>query len=249
MKFFLGMFFSLGFLVILSQDEISKVEWIGKRNRLENPGAESISGNFPISWKTNFIDSGESDFWSTYGVTSHEWNSNEEIIGLPQNAGSNYFRIMVNRTYEKRESNLYQIINIDDLSNQDGEYKFIAVLSGNIAANYYTKTNCAIAELKMLFLNSEGIAIDSLKIEKKAQEFRDLDANSELSLERGFSVMHEFIPVQEMMQIPMDSKKIKVELYCYFPCNLNQESVHEEENFNVFYFDNIALGFFRKLNK
>ncbi|MFM7770915.1 MAG: hypothetical protein ACKO8Q_10200 [Bacteroidota bacterium] len=238
--------FSLSTAVVFSQADLSKVTWVGKKNLIVNPGGESISGNFPSSWKTDFPDSGESDFWSTYGVTSHEWSSNEKIIGLPANAGNNYFRIMVNRTEEKRESNLYQIIKIDDLLIQANGAELTAVMSGNIAANYYSKGNCATVELKISFLNSDDVVLDSLIVKKKSQEFRDLDEKSELSIERGFSVMHEFIPVQESRVISKGTKKIKVEMYCLFPCNWSQESEHEEDNFNVFFFDNLSLGVYKK---
>ena len=83
--------------------------WLGKSNRILNPGAELNSEGAPLLWKTDFSVGAESNWVSPYGVTSHEWNHGEKKLGLPTNPGNNYFRLTVNKYEETRKINLFQI--------------------------------------------------------------------------------------------------------------------------------------------
>lgn len=75
-------------ITYLGQYQKDNPIWIGKSNRITNPGAES-----------NWV--------SPHGVTSHEWNHDDKKLGLPTNPGNNYFRLTVNKYEETRKINLF----------------------------------------------------------------------------------------------------------------------------------------------
>ncbi|MEY4141459.1 MAG: hypothetical protein RL110_830, partial [Bacteroidota bacterium] len=69
-------------LCFLLQAQSQQIAWIGKSNRILNPGAEANSDGAPLQWKSDFTVGGESNWVSDYGRMSHEWNHGEKKLGL-----------------------------------------------------------------------------------------------------------------------------------------------------------------------
>jgi hypothetical protein len=230
---------------LLAQQK-EKISWIGNQNRIQNPGAEANIDNLPSFWKTDNNEVATNDFSSEYGVTSHEWNSGTTMLGLPKNCGKNYFRIHVNNETSKNKVNLYQEIDLADLKKVLSEDTVMAVFSAEIASNSYQPENCSFAELRLVLFHYNSKS-DTLKYKKIPAEFKDLDVNDPNSIERGFSVMHQFQRIQQSFALSPDIRKIKIELYAEYPCKpKNEEDDSEYVGSNTFFFDNLSLGFYRQ---
>jgi hypothetical protein len=231
------------------QAQKQELNWVGKSNRIVNPGAESNSYGAPLHWKTDYALGAESNWVSEYGVTSHEWNHGAVKAGLPTQPGANYFRLTVDPYNETRKLNIYQSIRIDDLHATLLEDTVMANFSCWIGSAYTTKTNCSFAEVKVIFKDGAGNPLDSIYIKKTPGEFKDLDAGTPEAEERGFNVMHEMKQFSFWHELPKNSKEALVFIYCEFPCNKFIEESEEEvegEYANTFFFDNFSLGFYQK---
>ena len=158
------------------QAQKQELNWVGKSNRIVNPGAESNSSGAPLLWKTDYARGSESNWVSEYGVTSHEWNHGAIKAGLPTQPGANYFRLTVDKYNETRKLNIYQSIRIDDLHATLIVDTVMANFSCWIGSTYTTKTNCSFAEVKVIFKDGSGKPLDSIYIKKTPGEFKDLDA-------------------------------------------------------------------------
>lgn len=225
------------------------IQWLGKPNRIANPGAESNSDGAPLHWKSNFSLGAESNWVSAYGVTSHEWNHGEKKLGLPTNPGNNYFRLTVNKYDETRKLNVFQIINLDDIQNVLQADTVIADFQSWIGVAYPVPSNCAYTEVKVLFKDLSGKDLDSIYIKRTPGEFRDLDAGTPAAEERGFNVMHELLLSKATKQVPKGTKQALVKIHCEYPCAKfkgEEQDETEAELSNTFFFDNISLGFYRK---
>ena len=225
------------------------IQWLGKPNRIANPGAESNSDGAPLHWKSDFSLGAESNWVSAYGVTSHEWNHGEKKLGLPTNPGNNYFRLTVNKYEETRKINLFQLVNVDDIHSALDSDTVIAVFQAWIGVNYPNSSNCAYTEIKVLFTNTEGKGIDSMYIKKTPGEFKDLDAGTPEAEERGFNVMHELLLSKISKEVPKGTKQMLVKIQCEFPCAKfkgEDQDETEAELSNIFFFDNFSLGFYKK---
>lgn len=247
---------SLFFAIILlspvlccSQSDPQITKWIGKPNRIANPGAEANVSSKPNFWETDFPAAGESNWVSSYGTTSHEWNHGDKKLGIPANAENNYFRLSVNRNQENRKINIYQKIALNDLQPSLLKDTVMAVFRVFVGSGYNTPKNCSFAEIKVLFYNPTGKVVDSIYMKRAPNEFRDLDAGTPEAEERGFNVMHEFKGFAFTRMMRADITTARVEAYCEFPCNkhLTEEDEESEgENANTFFFDNFLLGFYQK---
>jgi hypothetical protein len=235
-------------LSLMSQKDKSN-SWIGNQNRILNPGAELNSEGQPLYWKSDYVFGSESNWVSPYGVTSHEWNHGEKKLGLAPNSGNNYFRLTVTKHDETRKINLFQIIPLSDIQKRFLIDTIMAKFNFAVASNYNTKTNCSFTKVSLSFLDENGTSLDSINFKKIPSEFRDLDEGTTEAMERGFNVMHEFINQEKSVLVPKKTVSAKVEIYCEFPCNVNQNEENEEiesENSNTFFFDNFFLGFYVK---
>ncbi|MEY5134214.1 MAG: hypothetical protein RLZZ198_2218 [Bacteroidota bacterium] len=231
------------------QAQKQELNWVGKSNRIVNPGAESNSSGAPLLWKTDYARGSESNWVSEYGVTSHEWNHGAVKAGLPTQPGANYFRLTVDKYNETRKLNIYQSIRIDDLHATLLVDTVMANFSCWIGSTYTTKTNCSFAEVKVIFKDGSGNPLDSIYIKKTPGEFRDLDAGTPEAEERGFNVMHEMKQFSLWHELPKKSKEALVFVYCEYPCEKFIEESEEEsegEHANTFFFDNFSLGFIKK---
>jgi hypothetical protein len=223
------------------------VQWLGKSNRILNPGAEANDNAIPLYWKTDFPNNGETNWVSPYGVTSHEWNSGSKPLGLPSNAGMNYFRLTVNNHEGIRKVNLYQDVFLTDLKLPSVKDSVIAVFSCQVASNSYLAENCSFAKIRLYYSDEKENIVDSLSFHRVPAQFKDVDADSPESIERGFSVMHEFQTLKDTRILHSEAMKVRVELYCEFPCYVKSEDDQGPEIYaNTFFFDNITLGFFKK---
>lgn len=238
--------FSIPFLAI-SQVKSPTIKWIGKSNRITNHGAEANSGGIPLQWKSDYTWGAESNWVSPYGVTSHEWNHGNKKLGIPTNAGNNYFRLTVNKYEETRKLNLYQSISLSDLQNALQSDTVFADFQFWSGVAYPTKSNCAYAEVKVLFKDASNKTLDSIYVKRVPGEFRDLDAGTPEAEERGFNVMHELLLTKKTHQVPRGAHSAFVQLQCVFPCAKSkgeEEDETEGEYSNTFFFDNFSLGFF-----
>ena len=234
-------------LCFLLQAQSQQIAWIGKSNRILNPGAEANSDGAPLLWKSDFTVGGESNWVSDYGRMSHEWNHGEKKLGLPLNPGNNYFRLTVSKHEETRKLNLFQSISLSDLQNMPQQDTVMADFQFWSGVTYPTKTNCAFAEVKVLFKDASGKTIDSIYVKRIPGEFRDLDAGTPEAEERGFNVMHEMLLTKKTHQVPRQAQTALVHLQCSFPCAKfigEEEDETEGELSNTFFFDNLSLGFF-----
>ena len=236
-------------LCFLLQAQSQQIAWIGKSNSILNPGAEANSDGTPLQWKSDFTMGAESNWVSDYGRTSHEWNHGEKKLGLPTNPGNNYFRLTVNKYEETRKLNLFQSISLSDLQNALQNDTVIAQFQFWSGVTYPTKTNCAFAEVKVLFKDASGKTLDSIYVKRIPGEFRDLDAGTPEAEERGFNVMHEMLLTKKTHQVPREAQSALVHLQCSFPCAKfigEEEDETEGELSNTFFFDNLSLGFYKK---
>ena len=234
-------------LCFLLQAQSQQIAWIGKSNRILNPGAEANSDGAPLLWKSDFTVGGESNWVSDYGRMSHEWNHGEKKLGLPVNPGNNYFRLTVSKHEEWRKLNLFQSISLSDLQNMPQQDTVMADFQFWSGVTYPTKTNCAFAEVKVLFKDASGKTLDSIYVKRIPGEFRDLDAGTPEAEERGFTVMHEMLLTKKTHQVPRQAQTALVHLQCSFPCAKfigEEEDETEGELSNTFFFDNLSLGFF-----
>ena len=234
-------------LCFLLQAQSQQIAWIGKSNRILNPGAEANSDGAPLLWKSDFTVGGESNWVSDYGRMSHEWNHGEKKLGLPLNPGNNYFRLTVSKHEETRKLNLFQSISLSDLQNMPQQDTVMADFQFWSGVTYPTKTNCAFAEVKVLFKDASGKTLDSIYVKRIPGEFRDLDAGTPEAEERGFNVMHEMLLTKKTHQVPRQAQTALVHLQCSFPCAKfigEEEDETEGELSNTFFFDNLSLGFF-----
>lgn len=249
MKALLGILCVYSFTLI-GQTKKDDTVWIGNLNRIENPGAELNSDGYPEKWSSNYYNKGEESNWvSSYGAMSHEWNHGDKMLGLPKNSGNNYFRLTVTRNDEQRKINLHQTIRLDDVQSILKTDTVMASFKVSIGSVYYNPKNCSFADVKVLFKNANGKRLDSIYVRNTPADFRDLDAGTPEAEERGFSVMHEFKTFENGIRIPVEATIGEVIVYCEFPCNksLNKEDdVSESENANTFFFDNFFLGFYKK---
>lgn len=223
--------------------------WIGKSNRIINPGAESNSSGAPLNWISDFALGAESNWVSEYGVTSHEWNHGARKLGIPAQPGNNYMRLTVNKYDDFRKVNLFQLISLDDIQKTLTLDTVMANFSCWIGVGYPSKTNCAFSEVKVLFLDATGTCLDSIYIKKNPSDFKDLDASTPETEERGFAVMHEMQQSAVQQMVPKECKKAILKVYCEFPCHTftnEEEEENEGENTNTFFFDNFSLGFIKK---
>lgn len=226
--------------IAIAQVKSPTIKWIGKSNRISNPGAESNDDLLPLLWKSDF-QNWEAHLISGYGVTSHEWNHGQKK-GIPANSGNNYFRLTVNEVEETRKFNLFQSISLSDLRNSlqnDTVFADFQFWSGVV---YPNKSNCAFAEIKVIFKDMSDKSIDSIYVKRVPGEFRDLDAGTPEAEERGFNVMHEMLLTKKIHQVPKRAQSAVVHFQCEFPCGKVEES--EEQDFNIFFFDNFSLGFY-----
>lgn len=95
----------------------------------------------------------------------------------------------------------------------------------------------------------EGKAIDSMYLKKTPGEFKDVDARTLEVEERGFNVMHELLLSEISKEVPKGTKQMLVKIQCEFPCAKFKEENQDEtesELSNIFFFDNISLGFYKK---
>ena len=236
-------------LCFLLQAQSQQIAWIGKSNRILNPGAEANSDGAPLLWKSDFTVGGESNWVSDYGRMSHEWNHGEKKLGLPVNPGNNYFRLTVSKHEETRKLNLFQSISLSDLQNMPQQDTVMADFQFWSGVTYPTKTNCAFAEVKVLFKDASGKTLDSIYVKRIPGEFRDLDAGTPEAEERGFNVMHEMLLTKKTHQVPRQAQTALVHLQCSFPCAKfigEEEDETEGELSNTFFFDNLSLGFYKK---
>ena len=236
-------------LCFLLQAQSQQIAWIGKSNRILNPGAEANSDGAPLLWKSDFTVGGESNWVSDYGRMSHEWNHGEKKLGLPLNPGNNYFRLTVSKHEETRKLNLFQSISLSDLQNMPQQDTVMADFQFWSGVTYPTKTNCAFAEVKVLFKDASGKTLDSIYVKRIPGEFRDLDAGTPEAEERGFNVMHEMLLTKKTHQVPRQAQTALVHLQCSFPCAKfigEEEDETEGELSNTFFFDNLSLGFYKK---
>ena len=236
-------------LCFLGQAQSPQIYWIGKSNRILNPGAESNAEGAPLHWKSDYTLGAESNWVSDYGRMSHEWNHGEKKLGLPTNPGNNYFRLTVNKYEETRKLNLFQSISLSDLQNALQNDTVIAQFQFWSGVTYPTKSNCAFAEVKVLFQDVIGKTLDSIYVKRVPGEFRDLDAGTPEAEERGFNVMHEMLFSLKTHQVPKGSQLAVVHLQCAFPCAKfkgEEEDETEGELSNTFFFDNLSLGFYKK---
>ena len=232
-----------------AQKNYPPLQWLGKPNRITNPGAEANSEGAPLHWKSSFSLGAESNWVSAYGVTSHEWNHGEKKLGLPTNPGNNYFRLTVNKYDETRKLNVFQIINLDDIQNVLQADTVIADFQSWIGVAYPVPSNCAYTEVKVLFKDLSGKDLDSIYIKRTPGEFRDLDAGTPAAEERGFNVMHELLLSKATKQVPKVTKQALVKIHCEYPCAKfkgEEQDETEAELSNTFFFDNISLGFYKK---
>lgn len=222
--------------------------WIGKPNRIINPGAESNNAGAPLYWKSDYTLGAESNWVSEYGVTSHEWNHGTKKLGIPKSPGNNYFRLTVNKEEEHRKINLFQSVNLDDIQVVLNSDTVMAEFHVWIGSNYTTKSNCAFTEVKVLLYDSAGIVLDSIFVRKTPGEFRDLDAGTPDAEERGFNVMHEMLCSSFTRQVPRGTRQAFVKIQCEYPCakHMNDDAESQGEFSNTFFFDNISLGFYQK---
>lgn len=236
-------------LFLGAQNEEKIIKWIGKPNRINNPGAEANVSSKPNFWQTDFPAAGESNWVSSYGTTSHEWNHGDKKLGIPPNAENNYFRLSVTRNEENRKINIYQKISLSDLQAYLQKDTVVAVFRFYVGSGYNTPKNCSFAEIRTIFYNQTGIAVDSFYMKRTPNEFRDLDAGTPEAEERGFNVMHELKMYAFSRMMRPDIVIAKVEAYCEFPCNkhiMEEDEESEGENANTFFFDNFMLGFYQK---
>lgn len=235
----------LGFTQVNDQN----LQWIGKPNRIINPGAESNSAGAPINWKSNFELGAESNWVSEYGVTSHEWNHGSKKLGLPINPGNNYFRLTVSKYDDNRKINLYQNVNLDDLQSSLKLDSIFVNFQFWVGSNYNSPNNCSYTEIKVLFKDNFGKLLDSIYLKKLPKEFKDLDANTPESEERGFNVMHEMKLFTLTSIVPKESRVATINVHCEYPCDKftnEEEEETESEKSNTFFFDNFQLGFYKK---
>ncbi len=236
-------------MIIIGQTQKETSKWIGKSNRILNPGAELNSQGSPLHWKSNYTLGAESNWVSEYGTTSHEWNHGDKKLGLPTNPGNNYFRLNVNKYDETRILNLFQYIPLDDILNALKTDTIIADFQAWIGVNYPNSSNCAFTEVKLVFINQDRKELDSIYIKKTPGEFRDLDAGTPEADERGFNVMHELQVSKISLEVPKDAKQAFVKIQCEFPCAkfIGEDQDETEGEFtNTFFFDNLSLGFHKK---
>lgn len=247
MKF---LFTSLIFIPFLSFSQNKPlIPWIGKPNRIANPGAEANNSGAPLNWKSDYAIGAESNWVSEYGVTSHEWNHGNKKLGIPKNPGNNYFRLTVSREQESRKLNLFQTMNLEDIQVALNSDTVIADFQVWIGSNYTTKTNCSYTEVKVLFSDASGKLLDSIFVKRVPGEFKDLDAGTPEAEERGFNVMHEMQRSAIAKQVPKGTIKAVVKVHCEYPCNKHEREDEEEsqgEFSNTFFFDNFSLGFYQK---
>jgi len=249
MKTHLTLFTFFSAFCLLGQVNSNQIAWIGKSNRILNPGAEANSDGAPLLWKSDFTVGGESNWVSDYGRMSHEWNHGEKKLGLPVNPGNNYFRLTVSKHEETRKLNLFQSISLSDLQNMPQQDTVMADFQFWSGVTYPTKTNCAFAEVKVLFKDASGKSLDSIYVKRIPGEFRDLDAGTPEAEERGFNVMHEMLLTKKTHQVPRQAQTALVHLQCSFPCAKfigEEEDETEGELSNTFFFDNLSLGFYKK---
>jgi len=249
MKTHLTLFTFFSAFCLLGQVNSNQIAWIGKSNRILNPGAEANSDGAPLLWKSDFTVGGESNWVSDYGRMSHEWNHGEKKLGLPVNPGNNYFRLTVSKHEETRKLNLFQSISLSDLQNMPQQDTVMADFQFWTGVTYPTKTNCAFAEVKVLFKDASGKSLDSIYVKRIPGEFRDLDAGTPEAEERGFNVMHEMLLTKKTHQVPRQAQTALVHLQCSFPCAKfigEEEDETEGELSNTFFFDNLSLGFYKK---
>jgi hypothetical protein len=246
MKKFLFVVFFINVSVVLSQASKSP-QWLIKSNWILNPGAEANDNSIPLKWKTDFKESGESNWVSAYGVTSHEWNSGGKMLGLPESAGNNYFRLTVNNHDGNRKINLYQEIALSEIQNYLTKDTVMASFSCQIASNSFLPENCSFSEVRLIYLDDSKQIVDSLIFRRVPSEFKDLDANSQETIDRGFSVMHEFKALSSNHQVNSKARNLRLEIYAEFPCYVKNEDDETPFNYsNTFFFDNLFLGFYKK---
>lgn len=249
MKIFSKLNFIAFFFIITNAfaQQKDKLIWIGSENRIQNPGAESNIDALPLFWKTDNKEIADNDFSSVYGVTSHEWNSGSKMLGLPKNCGNNYLRINVSNETSKNKVNLYQDIDLVDLKKSLSEDTIIAFFSAEIASNSYDPENCSFTELRLIVFYNNTKVTDTIKFKKVPAEFKDLDVTDPSSIERGFSVMHQFQKQQHSFIVKPQTIKIRMELYAEYPCKpKHEEDDNEFIGTNTFYFDNLSLGFYKQ---
>jgi hypothetical protein len=236
-------------MFMVGQTKQENPSWIGKSNRILNPGAESNNDGAPLNWKSDFSLGAESNWVSEYGVTSHEWNHGAKKLGLPNNPGNNYFRLTVNKNEETRKLNIFQSISLGDAQIALQKDTVMADFQFWSGITYPNKTNCALAEVKVFFKDVGGKTLDSIYVKRVPSEFRDLDEGTPEAEERGFNVMHEMVLTKKTHQVPRETQTALLHIQCEFPCAKfidEEEDETEGELSNTFFFDNLSLGFYKK---
>ncbi len=177
---------------------------------------------------------------------SHEWNHGL-LKGLPTNPGNNYFRLSINNESRDRKVNIYQDFLLANISKDLAEDTILFVFSGQVASYYTQKENCTFTDIKLIFYNESNKVIDSSIIRKTPVDFRYIEEEGVDEADKGHSALHEFQSFSNSKEVPKTANKVRVELYCEFPCFVkNAEDESEGSVFNTFFFDNLYLGFYRK---
>jgi hypothetical protein len=237
---------SLVFVTVTLPFFSQQTQWLVKNNWLLNPGAEANSDQKPQQWKTDFPGNSENDWVSDYGRMSHEWNHGS-LKGLPPSPGNNYFRFTVNNEPRDRKVNIYQEFSLTNISKDLAQDTVLFVFSGQVASHYTLKENCTYTAIKLLFYNEANEVIDSSIIRKTPADFRYIEEEGVDEADKGHSALHEFQPFRSSKEVPKTTHKVRIELYCEFPCFVkNEEDESEGSVFNTFFFDNLYLGFYRK---
>lgn len=234
------------FTLVCANAQQKPIQWIGKTNWIVNPGAEANGDQKPLYWKTDFTTITENDWVADYGRMSHEWNHGS-LKGLPPNPGNNYFRLTVNNQATDRKINIYQEYALTEVEKILPLDTVMFVFSGQVAATYNLAANCTFTNIKLVFFDGANHPIDSIVIHKTPTDFKNLpEEGMDEDIKVELSVLHQFQAFNSSKEVPKAARKVRVELYCEFPCFVkNEEDETEGSNFNTYFFDNLFLGFYK----
>jgi len=236
LTFLILFFFSISVQIINAQAQktTSNADKLIGLNLIKNPGAEKVtSTNKPEDWKMNLDNS---DYVSSYGHTAGEWDNDcDAKCGLPEKAGSYYFRAATSIEDGQRNKFLQQTINLSQLQDTLAVREIKFILSTQIAGFHCSiDSKCAFGYLKVEFFDPSNQALKIYEVKKYANEFHRIDES-----EGADSRMHKFENLALSGIVPINAIQAIVTIGATNNCLLGTEGANCGDTYA--FFDNLNL--------
>lgn len=230
--------FNLNTTAQIQKKEIGESDKLIGFNLVKNPGAENITeSNMPKDWETS---SDDNIYVSNYGHVAGEWDYDcDKKCGLPENAGSYYFRAPAENTPGNTKRFLSQTIDLaklnDTLKVREVDFEYSAQIAG---FHCDEALKCAFGYIKIEFFDGSKQSLKIYDRQKFMNEFHRVDES-----EGADSRMHKFEKISLVGPVPANTAFAVITIGSEQNCG-NADSPCAEA---FVFFDNVSLKLSKKM--